>query len=253
MNSTYRYGWLLACVLALSQVLALPSRAFAPFSRSDAAFNRGWTLERKSLDGGTLIATTCVPLAASTLPVRLTPQGAALSLRLLDGQASLLDMSSVVLWQSAQDWKVTQAAFTDLNRDGDQELSLLLWRAFKPWPVDEFMPHGGRIASFQDSAGQSAHLILIGWKRDRFAELWAGSALAQPLCAFAAADLDGDGKQELAALESQYDDPPGAAARTLTVWEWNGFGFSLLLRAAGTFRQLGVGQTTDGTECIWTR
>jgi hypothetical protein len=120
------------------------------------------------------------------------------------------------------------------------EAALLVWRDFRPWPVDQFMPNGGRIAGFHDAKGKSCHLILIGWKKNSYGELWAGSALAEPLLKIAAIDVRGDGKQELVVLESDYRDPPGVPASAFSAWKWNGFGFSLAMRAKGAFRQMQV-------------
>lgn len=142
----------------------------------------------------------------------------------LDGGRAFIRCGRTVLWVSDPDWAVVQAEVTDLDQDGKPEVALLLWREFSPWPIDAYLPYPGRIASFHDSSGRACHLILIGWRRGAFREVWAGSALADPLLSFAAADLDGDERQELIALEARYDAAP---ARALTVWEWNGFGFSL--------------------------
>jgi hypothetical protein len=142
------------------------------------------------------------------------------------------------LWSSPPAWRVTQVESADLNRDGLVEVVMLVWRPFRPWPVDASMPSHGRIDSFQNAAGQSCQLILIGWKDGRFKEVWAGSALSHPLTAFTAADLDGDGRAELLTLDSDYTDPPGAPAASLSAWEWNGFGFTLLDRRSGRFTQL---------------
>ena len=97
-----------------------------------------------------------------------------------------------------------QAQISDLNRDGGPEATLLVWRPFQPWPVDQWLPHGGRIESFHDDQGNSCHIILIGWRGSAYGELWAGSALAGPVRSFAAADLNGDGSQELLTLEGSY-------------------------------------------------
>ena len=147
-------------------------------------------------------------------------------------------------WQSPAGWQVREAFFSDLNLDGVEELALLVWRPFQPWPVDRFMPHGGRNASFHDADGMSCQLILIGLVEGEFRELWAGSALADPLHSLHAADLDGDDLQELAALEYVYDGDPEKAS--LTVWSWNGFGFSLSARQAGDYSSLLVLPTDSG-------
>lgn len=144
------------------------------------------------------------------------------------------------IWSSPQEWEVQKASLGDLNLDGDPELILLVWRPWQPWPIDQVLPYGGRIAGFQNAAGMSCHIILIGWRGSSFGEVWAGSALAEPLTAIAVADLNGDGKSELAALEGSYDQPPGSRASSLTIWTWNGFGFTLLDRQPGKFDDLSL-------------
>ena len=174
----------------------------------------------------------------------LNGDGLPEKLRLADGYLVILSGTQAA-WQSPGSWRVAQAAFTDLNRDGTPEVTMLVWRPFRPWPVDAWLPHGGRIAGFHDAEGQSCHLILIGWKLGKYRELWAGSALAEPVRAFAAADYNADGKEELAALEVAYDDPPSAAASSLKVWEWNGFGFSAVYSLEGRFRQMQIVRAAD--------
>ena len=176
-------------------------------------------------------------------------EGQPETLTLAHGQATLTS-GGQIRWQSPAAWQVRQAEIADLNRDGRPEAVLLVWRPFKPWPVDQWLPQGGRIRDFRNAAGQSCHLILIGWYKNAFRERWAGSALAEPLQAFAVADLAGTGQPVLAALESEYADAPSAPARRLKIWEWNGFGFSVVSTLTGPFSQLALLQTFDGQNLI---
>jgi hypothetical protein len=169
----------------------------------------------------------------------LNGDGQVERLRLDSGQA-LIEQGGLVTWSSPAEWQVAQASINDLDRDGRLEADLLVWRPFRPWPVDRFMPYGGRIKPFQDSQGRSCQIILIAWRNGAFQERWAGSALAEPLRSFAAADLDGDGRQELIGMETAYDVPLSSSANAISIWEWNGFGFSLLARRKGSYRWVAV-------------
>ena len=207
-------------------------------------------------------------LAPAPLPVGFTPlalpanadfnhDGLPESLQLARGRLTIFSASRPV-WQSPAGWTVVQAGITDLNRDGVPEATLLVWRPFRPWPVDQWLPYGGRIAGFHTAQGDSCHIILIGWRGREYGELWAGSALAEPVRAFAVADLNGDHLQELVTLESTYADstpPPNffassLPARSLKVWEWNGFGFSVVSTIEGAFNKMALVQVKDGRVLI---
>jgi hypothetical protein len=194
-------------------------------------------LHAYSLQPAGLISTSIPAPAAPLIPLSqadLTNDGILETLDLENGRLSILSNGQIT-WQSPAQWQVMQAIFSDLNHDGQTEVTLLLWRPFKPWLVDHWLPNGGRIAGFQDKEGFSCHIILIGWTRAGYHELWAGSPMADPINSMAAADLDGDGAQELVALEGRYADGRSAPARTLKVWEWNGFGFTVVSYNDGWF------------------
>jgi hypothetical protein len=167
--------------------------------------------------------------------------GEELCLQMADGDVAVTTCQTDVvkeIWRNPADWQVQEAFFSDLDRDGVQELALLAWRAFEPWPVDSYLPYGGRIDAFQDEQGNSCHLILISLADGNPEEIWAGSALANPIHSLVATDLDGDDQQELAAIEYAYDTK--ALSGPVVVWQWNGFGFSLVDRAEGEFSSLSV-------------
>ena len=150
----------------------------------------------------------------------------------------MITTNTIKYWQSPESWQVKEAFFADLNLDGLSEAVLLVRRPFSPWPVDEFMPKGGRINNFQDKSGYSVHLILLRWVDGKFNEAWAGSSMADPIRNLYAVDLDGDGTQELAALEYKYDG--NEQDGSIVIWSWNGFGFSLDARLSGTFGSLKI-------------
>jgi len=150
-------------------------------------------------------------------------------IHLSQGQAAIMSEGHT-LWSSPSGWDVRRTQVSDLNRDGQPELTLLIWRDFAPWPIDAYIPHPGRIDGFHNRDRRSCHLILIAWDGDSFREAWAGSALVDPLLDFTAIDMNGDGQQELAAIEGRYDAWPNAA-QAVSLWEWNGFGFTLIARS----------------------
>lgn len=185
------------------------------------------------------------PLFASAISsADLDGDGQAESLVLTEGIATILRGGNV-LWSSPANWRVIQTSINDFNHDGQPEVALLLWRDFTPWPVDAYMLHPGQISDFHDGDNQSCHLILIGWRRQAFGEIWAGSALADPIVALIGADIEGDGRMELIALEGNYG---GAReiAQAITVWDWNGFGFTLRWRGLeGSLRALSAVRAED--------
>lgn len=190
---------------------------------------------------------TPVHLPAGMLPIKTSTQadlngdGLPESLALANGRLAIFS-SNGSAWQSPAGWKVVQAEITDLNQDGTPEATLLVWRPFRPWPVDQWLPHGGRIDGFHDDQDNSCHIILVGWRGSAYGELWAGSALAEPIKSFTAADLNGDDTQELVTLEGSYTHFRSTPARALKVWEWNGFGFSVVSTMEGTFNKLALVQ-----------
>jgi hypothetical protein len=159
----------------------------------------------------------------------LNGDGQPEEIRLQDHRASIW-RGDAPLWESPPDWQVEQAIVGDLTRDNTVEVVLLVWRPFFPWPIDRYIPNPGRIQDFQNAAGFSCHVILIGWEQGRFRERWAGSALARPLLDMAEADLNADGWPDLAAVETSYQSAVLPAARSISAWQWNGFGFSLIDR-----------------------
>jgi hypothetical protein len=211
------------------------------------------SLSPASIHAWELVNTSLQPVAISGITQRVAQpiqtdfdrDGTVETIELQDGQASIMS-GNQLRWQSPKEWKVLQASLGDLNHDGSLEAVLLVRRPFKPWPVDRWLPSGGRISLFHNAQGESCHIILIGWNRGMFRERWAGSALAEPVKSFTVADLNLDGKAELITLDSTYAARDADPANVLKVWEWNGFGFSLVSSINGSFSNLMTIHTQDG-------
>lgn len=169
-------------------------------------------------------------------------------LSLQDGSAFINDCQGQIFWQSPSGWQVREAQISDLNHDGQPEVTLLVWRPFQPWPIDRDDPGGGRIKDFHDRENESCHVILIHWARGGYNELWAGSALIRPVSQLRIADVDGDGGQELVALEGYYDSPFAGGA--LSVWRWRGFGFVLVDKIENGFRFLELKQNGQSIQIV---
>lgn len=86
----------------------------------------------------------------------------------------------------------------------------------------------------RQAPGPDSAWVLIGC---RLARLEAGPGGA-PVNPPDKADLNGDGRQELAALEGNYAQSRRLPALALTAWEGNGFGFTLIDRVEGPFRSM---------------
>ena len=117
------------------------------------------------------------------------------------------------VWKSVPAWHVVDYALGDPNDDGRNEILVALWK-----------PDADGILRSQP--------FIVGFRGGRYKTIWGGSAVAYGIHEVLLADLDGDGRQELIILESA--DPAdglGATLRTLSVWDWHGWGFSLRWRS----------------------
>ena len=117
------------------------------------------------------------------------------------------------VWKSNPAWHVVDYALGDPNDDGRNELFVALWKQ----DADEIL---------------RSQPFIVGFRGGRYKTIWGGSAVAYGIHEVLLADLDGDGRQELIVLESvDPADGLGATLRTLSVWDWHGWGFSLRWRS----------------------
>jgi hypothetical protein len=148
---------------------------------------------------------------------------------LREGDALRVLQGDVEIWRSDPAWCVVDVALGDPNDDGRYELLAALWK-----PDDA----GNR------NAALTSHPFIIGHRGGAVKVIWGGSAVAHGIHEVALADVDGDGVEELLVLESaRPGDGSDAAQRTLSVWDWHGWGFNLRWRSAiGRYRDLSLAE-----------
>jgi hypothetical protein len=119
---------------------------------------------------------------------------------------------------------IWRLAAGDVDGDGDDELVYGMWSS---------KDHHGE-------EGRPKSIWVMGWQGRETEPLWRGSSLADPLVDFRVGDVDGDGTDEVFALEETDE---GCLA---SVYRWSGFGL-------GRVAEQGVGcsvRLADGGACV---
>jgi hypothetical protein len=133
------------------------------------------------------------------------------------GERVVIDRDGVAVWRSPPTWRVVDLALGDPNDDGRSELLLALW---KPGLDGLESPDSGKGQTLRSRP------FVVGYRGGDYRTLWGGSAVGDPIHEVELGDVDGDGAQELIVLEG--DDQ---RQRTVSVWRWHGWGFSLIWRS----------------------
>ncbi len=160
-----------------------------------------------------------IPAPPPFLTADLDADGTPETIHLKDGQVQVEEGGQVV-WQSTPERRIVDMVAGDAWDDLRQELIMALWQ--------------------KDAEGvPRSQPFIIGHRHGRYDILWGGSPVADPIYDLDLGDVNGDGRNELVVLEGDYADPPDQPAHFLTVWRWNGWGYTLLWRSeVGRFRDL---------------
>mgnify|MGYP001324536847 CR=1 FL=1 len=146
-------------------------------------------------------------------------------------------------WSSPPEWWVDDFHLADTTGSGRKYLHLSVWKAgsfgkSKPFWVKE---NDDRVRN---------HLFVLSWADKKIAPVWQSSELDAPNCQIAFIDSDGDGKEELYAIEGSNSDWPDCRGQAVSVWEWNGWGYSNDWRKGGGFTYLDTVDVAGGVSAI---
>ncbi|HHW39187.1 MAG TPA: hypothetical protein GXX18_18450 [Bacillales bacterium] len=135
---------------------------------------------------------------------------------------------SHIIWQSPNNWWVDDFFLEDTNNDGTSELNLLVWKegsfgSQKPFWIEE------EITEVKN------HFFIFKLEQGDIKPVWQSSNLDHPNYCATSIDINSDGKNELITIEGSYTEP---YKQEVTIWEWNGWGFSRLIQkgAGSLFR-----------------
>ncbi|MFZ5644775.1 MAG: hypothetical protein ACOY46_14405 [Bacillota bacterium] len=129
-----------------------------------------------------------------------------------------VDSDKKTIWQSPESWWVDDFFLGDANNDGICDLNLLVWKS------GSFGSRRPFWVTREDKSIKN-HLFIYIPAVGSFKPLWQSSNLDCPNYGSVLEDINGDGKNELVVSEGDYSIP---GERRVSVWRWNGWGFSMI-------------------------
>jgi len=135
--------------------------------------------------------------------------------KLKDGRIEVWKENNLI-WHSPEEWWIDDFFLGDADNDGIEELGLLVWKTGSFGSKKPFW-FEGEDTSFRN------HLFLYKLINNEIKPIWQSSNLDQPNFHAILVDYNDDGKNELLVIEGSYGD---FNLRKITLWEWNGWGFS---------------------------
>jgi hypothetical protein len=198
------------------QELNIPLRSAAPDENSPAVVRRPPSLSGQAAGG-----------LFWSGEIDLTGDGRAELVR-REGEQIVVYSDGEPVWRGLPEWRVVDLALGDPNDDGRLDAILALWK--------------------EDETGTPrSHPFIVGYRGGRYTLLWGGSAVAFPIHELELGDVTGDGAANLVVLE----ETATGQERTLSVWRWHGWGYTLLWRSPpGRYRDLILLPGIDGKAVI---
>ncbi len=152
---------------------------------------------------------------------------------LRNGKLTVFEESNKV-WESPDNWKITDFILADSTNDGVLDLNLSLWKPGNFGPSKPFWVK-------ENDMSVKNHFFVFSLAEGSLKQVWGSSNLSNPNCEFEIADVDADGKNDLIVIEGEYLEDEKCVGKNMAVWYWNGWGFSNKWRSEdGIFFNLSV-------------
>jgi hypothetical protein len=159
--------------------------------------------------------------------IDLTGDGVAELVR-REGEQIVIYSEGAEVWRGLPEWRVVDLALGDTIDDGRLEAILALWKE-------------------DDDGVPRSHPFIIAHRGGRYTLLWGGSPVAFPIHELELGDVTGDGVNNLVVLE----ETAAGQQRTISVWRWHGWGYTLLWRSPpGPYRDLVLLPGEDGQPAV---
>jgi hypothetical protein len=127
---------------------------------------------------------------------------------ILDDKRLSVYKNNKLLWQTDTEWEVENVIIDDLNQDGKIEINFSLWKTRGKYrKLGQFLESDERVNCF----------YIYKWRDGEIKPAWLSSPLDNEINKVLAFDINQDSKNELIVLEN---------AGHVSVWSWNGWGFS---------------------------
>lgn len=136
--------------------------------------------------------------------------------------ALIISENKKIIWKSPDNFWVSDFLIADSNNDGILDLNLSIWKKgsfgkSKPFWIK------------QNTISVRNHFLIYDLKDEKIIPVWHSSDLLRPNCKIYIYDADRDGKNELAAIEGDYNDLKNCDNEKKTsFWKWNEWGFEKL-------------------------
>lgn len=112
------------------------------------------------------------------------------------------------IWKTSEEWVVANVIIDDLNQDSEIEIN---------FSVEKVRGRYRKNKVFEESDEEVSCFYIFKWRNNKIEPAWLSSPVDNKINKVIALDINNDSEKELAVLEKE---------GYLSIWSWNGWGFS---------------------------